>query len=278
MKKLTVIFCCSGGLGAVALRAVLNIDFVTIKLLLTDQNSEEIIKIAGERGIPVFARNPRCNILKGNLACDVIASVNYLFVLPAALLSKARKLAFNIHGSLLPRYMGRTPVTWVIINDEVETGITAHEMVAEVDAGPILVQQKVAVTNEDTGGSLLKKLARRYPVILRKVFEQIGSDSLIRVPQELSKRTYFGKREPSDGMIDWRWSARRIYNWVRAQTMPYPGAFGFIKGKKYRIWKVEELSARASSGTPGTVILDRKRLVVTCGCGSVRLVDYVIEG
>ena len=267
MNKMNVVICVSGWLGEIALKAAMKISYINIILIMTDRASLQIQQLAQLRGLSVFFGNPRDKKPNIKGPCDVIAAINYLFIIPPDVLKKAKRIAFNIHDSLLPKYMGRTPVTWVIINDEVETGITVHEMASEVDAGDIIVQRKVPITNLDTGGDLLKKMGRRYPAVLRQVFRMIRLNKIQRTPQDLQKRSYCGKREPSDGLIDWRWSSRKVYNWVRAQTRPYPGAFGFIGKRKYRIWKVEEC-ARISRG---------ERDIVPCGQGAVRLIDYEIE-
>ncbi|MEI6437717.1 MAG: formyltransferase family protein [Candidatus Omnitrophota bacterium] len=273
MRKLSVIFCCSGGLGETALRAALRLPQVRIKRVLTDQGSTGILGLAAKQALPVTIGNPRRKAAAFDGTCDVLASVNYLFVLPEAILKKAGVLAFNIHGSLLPKYMGRAPATWVIINDEIETGITVHEMAPDVDAGDILYQEKIAIGNDDTGGFLLKKMARRYPVILRRIFAQIGQGRIKRLPQDLSRKSYFGKREPSDGLIDWRWSSRKVYNWVRAQTKPYPGAFGPIEGETRRIWKVRDVPGFTEAVEPGRLVTRRGRRLVVCGQGAVELVE-----
>ena len=124
----------------------------------------------------------------------------------------------------------------------------------------------------DTGGTLLSKISKRYPYILRNVIQKLLKNDIARTPQNLDKKTYFGKREPMDGLIDWRWSARKIYNWVRAQTKPYPGAFGYINKIKYRFWWVEEMPSKFAGRRPGEIFKEKGSICIACGQGAIRVV------
>ncbi|MBF0485501.1 MAG: hypothetical protein HQL16_03195 [Candidatus Omnitrophica bacterium] len=272
-----VLACCSGWLGLIGFKTLAKIKGIRIVAVLVDSRSGEIIKLAGQLGIPAFKGNPRINAASWKLpAFDVLMSVNYLFVLPPVIFKKARKLALNIHDSLLPKYMGRTPVTWVIINDEVETGITVHEIVEACDCGPVVYQEKMLIENTDTGGTLIKKMSRRYPVVLRKVFLMFVQGDLKRTAQDLNKRTYCCQRTPQEGLIDWRWSSRKVFNWVRAQTRPYPGAFFLNNGRKYFLWRVTEIFDEKiyKNKTVGIPFLRGDLTYVRCGQCAVRLDDF----
>ena len=278
MRRIKVILCCCGSLGLVGLKALLKVSVVEVIAVMTDCHSLEILNLAKTRGIKIIKGNPRIGRIPSLPIFDLLLSVNYVFILPKRILDRARLAAFNIHGSLLPKYMGRTPVTWTIINDEVETGITVHEMVPDVDCGPIIYQEKIEITNDDTGGTLLSKISARYPFILNNVIQKLLKNNISRTPQNLNKRTFFGKRESVDGLIDWRWSARKVYNWVRAQTKPYPGAFGYVNGKKYRFWWVEEVSSMfAPKKRVGSFFKVKGALCIACGQGAVRVVRYDAE-
>ena len=140
--------------------------------------------------------------------------------------------AINIHGSLLPKYRGSTPHVWAIINGEKEAGITAHFIDESVDNGDIVHQIKVPIQDDDTGAMILKKYNQQYPLLIKKILIDIKCDSLKVRAQDATKATYFGKRTPEDGHINWNWSKERIRNWIRAQAHPYPGAFFFINNVK----------------------------------------------
>ncbi len=275
MRKLSLWICCGGHLGEVSLKALARNPRWNITAVWTNKDSQGIIDWAQESRIPLYVGKPKKLAARQMPKADVLLSLNYLFLLPKAVLAAA-PLAINIHDALLPRYRGRTPNTWVIINDEIETGITVHEMIEEVDAGDILYQEKLAISNTDTGGSLIKRMSPRYPIILNKVLSDIAQGRLKRQKQDWNKHSYCGKRVPSDGLIDFGWSARKVYNWVRAQTRPYPGAFFFHKGLKYQLWWVEEcyvpkLFSTKKIGVPFSV---GKQMFIRCGVGGVKVTDY----
>ncbi|MFD0863145.1 methionyl-tRNA formyltransferase [Sungkyunkwania multivorans] len=228
----TVGVLCSGKLGLTTLRSIYGKHLV--KFVLTDGRSEEIITFCKENGIPIFVGNPRngegYSFIK-QLEVDVIASVNYLFLIEKDIIEHPKKLCFNVHGSLLPRYRGRTPHVWAIINNEKETGITAHVIEEGCDTGDILKQIRIPIEAADTGATILDKFATHYPELVNDIIVASIHD-LSKTPQDKSKATYFGKRVPEDGLIDWNWSRERIYNWVRAMAFPYPGAYTYYEGKK----------------------------------------------
>ena len=159
-------------------------------------------------------------------------SINYIFLIEQNLIQIPKILAFNIHGSLLPKFRGRTPHVWSIINNEKLTGITAHLIDVGCDTGDIIEQVQIIIEDDDTGASLLKKYESKYYSLVVSVLNKISNNKLITFSQDNSKATYFGKRTPEDGLIDWSWHRERIYNWIRAQSFPYPGAFTYYLNNK----------------------------------------------
>lgn len=212
-----------------------------IVAVLTDRNSAAIADLARTKGIPLFIGNPRygkAHSFITGIDTDVLLSINYLFLIEDDLITWPSKLAFNIHGSLLPKYRGRTPHVWAIINNEKETGVTAHIIDEGCDTGDIIEQIHIPIEPDDTGADLLKKYEVIYPAIVDKVFQQISTGDLARTKQDESKAITFGKRIPEDGQINWNWYRERILNWVRAQAYPYPGAFTWLNNQKVTIDQV----------------------------------------
>ena len=130
---------------------------------------------------------------------DYIFSFYYRNLLSEPLLATARKGAFNLHGSLLPRYRGRAPANWVLVNGETETGVTLHRMVKRADAGAIVAQQKVAIERSDTALSLHGKLRTAASDLLRDTLPTLLQGKATETPQDESKATVFGRRTPADG-------------------------------------------------------------------------------
>lgn len=231
---------CSGELGLEVLKFLYqnyNLAFVA-----TDSKSIKVITYCEENNISYHKGNPRqgklANFLKP-ISYDILISANYLFIIENDVIQTAKHLAFNIHGSLLPKYRGRTPHVWAIINGEDKCGITAHKIDESCDTGDILHQIEIPISNTDTGASLLEKYKKEYQPIIENILEKWETGNLKAKPQDETKATFFEKRTPDSGRINWNWQGKRIYNWVRAQSNPYPGAFNFIEDKKIIIDWVE---------------------------------------
>jgi methionyl-tRNA formyltransferase len=223
----------SGGLGLEIFRKIKSIH--EIVFVFTNKQSNEIVEFAKQSSIPIFVGNPRndstTEFIKDK-SIEVLVSVNYLYLIDNQLIELPSRLAINIHGSLLPKYRGRTPHVWAIINNEFITGITAHVIDSGCDTGPILNQKKVNIDPNDTGYTILEKFKGLYLPLLLGVLNQIELGIQSSQIQDESLATYFGKRTPEDGIINWDWQKERIRNWVRAQAYPYPGAFSFIGNQK----------------------------------------------
>ena len=213
-----------------------------IGFVLTDSNSLKIIDFCKLKKIPYYTGNPRKNkayeFIK-NITVDIIASVNYLFLINKDIINHSCKLTFNIHGSLLPKYRGRTPHVWAIINNEKETGITAHKIDEGCDTGDIIEQIIIPIEISDTGNDILQNYKKYYFKLLLDVVSKCENNTLQFKKQNEIFATYFEKRTPSDGKIEWDWQKERIRNWVRAQSTPYPGAFAFFENNKIIIDEVK---------------------------------------
>ncbi len=211
---------------------------------------------AREAGVPVLlpddvnATEARRAIAAA--APDLLLSIYFRQMISPAVLSLARVAALNLHGSLLPRYRGRAPVNWVLVHGERETGVTLHEMDEKPDHGPIVAQRRVAIDRDDTALSLTRKLAAAGRALLRDAYPRLVAGTAERRPQDHAGATYFGRRTPADGRIDWRRDAESIRNLVRAVTDPWPGAFTSARGERLFVWRAEVRPAEAPLA-PGEV-------------------------
>jgi UDP-4-amino-4-deoxy-L-arabinose formyltransferase/UDP-glucuronic acid dehydrogenase (UDP-4-keto-hexauronic acid decarboxylating) len=142
------------------------------------------------------------------------------------ILSLAPKGGFNLHGSLLPKYRGRAPLNWVLVNGETETGVTLHRMVSRADAGDIVAQQTVAIGADDAALTLHRKLCAAASELLTRLCRRFVKENPERAQDE-SQATYVGRRTPEDGRLDWEKPALTLHNLVRAVSDPWPGAFGY---------------------------------------------------
>ena len=262
----------SGNLGAIVLKNILNT--TPVAFVFTDSKSEKIINFCKIKNIPLFVGNPRNgrsrNFLLEN-KCSVILSINYLFIIEEDVIKHPTKFAINFHGSLLPKYRGRTPHVWSIINNEQKSGITAHLIDNGCDTGDIIEQIEIEISKTDTGASILNKFNKKYFPLVQKVIDKIENDTISFKPQDHSKATYFGKRTPEDGLIDWNWHKERIFNWVRALSNPYPGAFSFMNGTKIIIDQVSFSNIGFNDGFENGTILQTYPLTVKCPNGVIQI-------
>jgi methionyl-tRNA formyltransferase len=161
---------------------------------------------------------------------DFLFSFYYRHLLSSAWLQVPRRGALNMHGSLLPKYRGRAPVHWAILKGEVETGASLHYMVEKPDAGALVDQQSVAILENDTALDVSRKVADAAGQVLRRSLPALVAGNAPAKPLDLGKGSYFGRRSPEDGRIDWRCGARAVHDLVRAVAPPFPGAFTEVNG------------------------------------------------
>ncbi|MBP9098125.1 MAG: methionyl-tRNA formyltransferase [Ferruginibacter sp.] len=170
---------------------------------------------------------------------DFILVIGWYYLIPGSMLAMAPKGAAGIHGSLLPKYRGNAPFVWAMINGEAETGISLFYFDDGIDTGDIIAQQSIPIDEQDTIKDILDKAQAASIKVLLENLSKIASGTASRWQQQHEKATYFPKRTPDDGLIDWTWDSRRIRNFIRAQTKPYPGAYTIINGKKVIIWDAD---------------------------------------
>ena len=233
-----------------------------------------VAELAAARDIPVFApediNHPLWVRRIKDMAPDILFSFYYRHMVKPAILSIPPAGCLNLHGSLLPKYRGRCPVNWVLVNGEAETGVTLHHMTAKPDAGDIVSQKKVTISDNDTARSLHEKLAGASRELLDEILPRIKNGAAPRTPQDAARATYYGGRRPADGEIDWTKEPRQIRNLVRAVTRPYPGAFSHLGDRKCLFWAVSVAPCEADKSLPGT-ITSTDPLVIACGEGAVRI-------
>jgi len=266
-------------MGCAGINALLKAGF-TISAIYThaDTASENhffgsVARIAAENSIPVYApdevNHPLWIDRIKSSEPDVIFSFYYRNLLCDQILNSAKQGAFNLHGSLLPKYRGRAPLNWALVNGETETGVTLHRMVKKADAGEIIAQQRVAIADEDNALTLHRKLVDCATELLESALPAMKQGNIVGTAQNEAEATVVGRRTPEDGRINWALPASQINNLVRAVTDPWPGAFAFAGTTKFVVWKAKVLST-AHNVRPGTV-LSAEPFVVACGEGALEI-------
>lgn len=242
---------------------------------------ESVAALCDETGIPWIApADPATHELHAQVAAarpDFIFSFYYRHMLPPGLLALAPRGAYNLHGSLLPRYRGRVPVNWAVLHGETETGATLHEMTGKPDAGAIIGQTMVPILPDDTAFEVFGKLTVASEQTLWQALPALIAGAAPRLPNDLAQGSYFGARKPEDGRIDWMRPAREVYNLHRAVAPPYPGAWTVLDGRTLVLGRAR-MAIGKFDGQPGLALCNGQ-LVGICGDGSaLRILELLENG
>ena len=252
---------------------------VSVALVVTHEDNpseniffDSVAALCAEHGIPSItpesADTPQLMAQIGAIAPDFIFSFYYRNMLPPALLSLALHGAYNMHGSLLPKYRGRVPINWAVLHGETETGATLHLMTAKPDAGAIVGQTAVPILPDDTAYEVFRKVTVAAEQTLWNALPAMLDGSISMAYNDLSKGSYYGRRVPQDGIIDWQKPALQIHNLVRAVAPPYPGAFELVEGDKITVLKTRlpaDAVEAALQNKAQDLVFDEGKLYRRCG-------------
>lgn len=262
---------------------------VKIPLLLTHRDSpteniwfDSVAEIADRYDIPTITPDdPNAPDVLARIAAaqpDFLFSFYYRHMLAPEILALAPRGAYNMHGSLLPKYRGRVPVNWAVLHGERETGATLHEMVAKPDAGRIVAQTRVPILPDDTAFEVFNKVTVAAEIALDDALPGLIAGTAPHRAQDLAQGGYFGGRRPEDGRIDWTQPAVAIHNLIRAVAPPYPGAFFDLAGVRLTVTRSLPQALRtARPGTPG-IYVDGDAFFADCADGGVlRLLSLEVD-
>ncbi len=214
-----------------------------------------------------------------SVAPDFVFSFYFRSMLPTTLLSLARAGAYNLHGSLLPKYRGRVPINWAIIHGETETGATLHEMAAKPDAGAIIAQTPVPILPDDTAREVFGKVVVAAEQTLWRALPDLIDGHPFRIPNELALGSYFGGRKAEDGRIDWSASARSIHDLVRAVAPPYPGATTVVDGRPLTIERTRVVEGVVEDASGPELRVSQQQVHAVAGDGAcLRIVAASLDG
>ena len=236
---------------------------------------------AREKGIPVFTpesvNTPEWREKIAALRPDLILSVYYRHMIGTKLLALPPLGAWNLHGSLLPKYRGRAPINWAVLHGEARIGMTLHRMVKSADAGAIVDQDGADIGPRDTAEQAFRKVLPCARRVLARQIDALLAGLATETPQDEAQASYFGGRKPEDGRIVWTQTSRQIFNVIRAVTDPYPGAFTEIGEARLMVWWAEmdtpaahAMAGRSAAAGAGAV-LSLVPLVVATGDGAIEL-------
>jgi len=224
-------------------------------------------RLAELHGIPVVAPEQADEALAARVEAlkpDFLFSFYYRFMLGARFLKAAKQGALNMHGSLLPKFRGRVPVNWAIIQGERQAGASLHYMEIKPDAGDLVDQQAVPILPDDTAGQVFAKVAVAAEQVLDRSLPALLLGQAPRTPLDLKSGSYYGRRRPEDGRIDWTKPAWSVHNLIRAVAPPYPGAYSTLAGKPLKVLASHYPDQPAKHGKP-TLYAEAGRCYADCG-------------
>ncbi|WP_286755664.1 methionyl-tRNA formyltransferase [Roseivirga sp. UBA838] len=232
----------SGGARELALKHLLenNVNIVAVvtpKPTKSNRRFFNIIITAHEHGIPVYCidKDQVFQTLE-KLDFDILLSCGFSYVIDEKCIKTAKRIAINVHPTLLPKYRGYRSGPYIIINGEEESGVTIHELVPEMDKGDILLQKAFPVTPFDTTKSVFRKAREVEPEMILEVIHQIEKGKEVRIPQNEAEATVYNKiRTPNDSEVDPKKSLLELYNEIRACDYDDYPAFFKIAGEKLLI-------------------------------------------
>lgn len=278
--------------GCRCLEALLEIDEKILAVVTHADDSNEqrwfpsVAELARKHHIPVYmpekVNDPSFVSMLAALEPDFIFSFYYRKILKPEILRIPKRGAYNMHGSLLPKFRGRACINWAILSGETKTGATLHVMEEKADTGDIAGQKEVSIEFKDTAMIVTQKVAEAAHDLLLDVVPLLRNGKVSHIPQNHAEATYFGGRKPEDGKINWDEPAIKIYNLMRAVTHPFPGAFTFLKDKKLFVWGGEpDDGALVPPDTLIGMVFDmdaKKGLAVRAGEGVFYIHSLQLEG
>lgn len=251
-----------------------NCEVVAIFTTSTPEKSagfEPLDGLANRNGIPLYKIKNINNEVERmrKLEPDWIFTLGWSQILAEKLLRIPKDGAIGGHPTMLPKNKGRAPLTWAIIKGLDKTGFTFFHLAEKVDEGDIIAQEEIPIGPHDTVADLLNKVTKTSANLLGRILTDLLSGKATRIKQDPKKATYWPKRTPEDGIIDWNKTTKELYAWIRALTRPYPGAFTFYRGEKIIIWRACPSDMK---GNPGEIIESKSgHIVVGTEDGGLRI-------
>lgn len=235
-----------------------------------------------ELGLPVVqptkVRTPDFAAWVREQRADVAVVLAYGRILPPAVLAGTALGFVNLHASLLPRWRGAAPIQWAIVHGDRETGISLMQMDEGCDTGPVYLARRLPIGPQTTAGELSEQLARLAAALVHDELPRLVRGELVPTAQDSALATAAPLIDKSNGQIDWHAPARAVHDLVRGMT-PWPGAYSWVQGKRFKVARSELARAEGDAGPAGTLLaIDERGAEVACGQGSLRIVRGHLEG
>jgi methionyl-tRNA formyltransferase len=228
-------------------------------------------------GLPVYqperVRRPEVVEQLKQMNPDAMVVVGYGQIIPQSIIDIPSRGIINVHASLLPKYRGAAPIQWAIANGEPRTGITTMRIDAGLDTGGMLLKWETPIAPSENAIELGERMSHAGADLL----VQTLASAMDPTPQDNSQATLAPILKKEDGIIDWNWTASKIFNRARG-FLPWPGAYSFFRGQIFHIWKAR-VAEEPGQGAPGQLIPLKKRLLVAGGeASALELLEVQVEG
>ena len=284
MSKTKTIFFGTQDFAATILQGLLDSDTISVEMVFTQpdrktgrkQTVEEspVKKLAKKYNIPVEQPESLKNYSLPLTPYSLGIVAQYGLILPKKIIDSFSKSMINVHGSLLPKYRGASPIQAALINGEKETGITIMVMDEKMDHGPILSQKEMRIDPDDTYTTLAFKMAAEGLILLLNTLPEWLSGNLKAQPQDESQATFTKLLTKEDGLVDFNKTNEEIYNQYRS-LIPWPGVWCNRNGKRLKLLKI----TKSEKTLPvGEALAENKHIFIGCGSGSIEILELQLEG
>lgn len=284
MQKIKTGFFGTQDFAATILQGLLESDIVSVDLVFTQPNRKTgrkqvveespVKKLAKKYNIPIEQPESLKNFQYpiSNIQLAVVAQ--YGLIIPKTIIDSFPRGMINVHGSLLPKYRGASPIQAALVNGEKETGITIMVMDEKMDHGPILSQKSMLADPNDTYTTLASKMAGEGLILLLKTLPEWLNGNLKAQPQDESQATFTKLLTKEDGLVDFNKTNDEIYNQYRGLT-PWPGIWCVRDGKRLKLLKIAKSKKTLP---PGEALVENKHIFIGCGSGSIEVLELQLEG
>lgn len=284
MQKIKTAFFGTHDFAATILQGLLDSNIISVDLIFTQpdrktgrkQIVEEspVKKLAKKYNIPVEQPESLKNYKLHTENCELAIVAQYGLIIPKNILDSFPKGAINVHGSLLPKYRGASPIQMALVNGEKETGVTIMMMDEKMDHGQILSQEKIEIKADETYPDLAAKMSVTGLDLLLKTLPKYLDGALKPQTQEEDKATFTKLITKEDGLVDFQKTNGEICNQYRGLT-PWPGIWTTWNGKRLKLLSI---SKSDKSLPAGQVQFEDKKIFIGCGQGSIGVLELQIEG
>ena len=235
-------------------------------------------ELAQKHQIPVFQpekmRDGTALRLLQELKPDILVVVAYGRILPDELLATAPLGAINVHGSLLPKYRGASPIQWSVLNGDQESGVSTMYLAHDMDAGDVIYTARTPVGEYETAGELYERLADLGAELLVKTLRDLEAGIAPRTPQDHSQATYVGKLDKSMSPIDWDRSPRQVLKWIYG-LQPWPVATMELGGQTLKVFAAEYTDTRTDKQPGALVSAGKEGIEIACRGGETLRITQV---